>query len=475
MRGFAGSYLDQHASPSLSAAARDHAGLALVNFNMHVMARGEAGAERFLGVDRLRIARAILEAPADDLADWEHRIDTADPLWKKGLCGNLNVVAESMRLGALGVPGGDLFPAWADTLLAAGLFPNPDDTPVHRSPVERRVVVPTGVRFLEKSLHDALKKPDLQAALSALRHIDESQGPESLSSLRRIASGLLSRELIQDESSVERQLAASQTGRKALMALARRNDPEALKVLEGLLEGGNVLFGETVYGSQVLPVQHPLVCHTLALVLLKADYAFDGLYLLEKFLRDQGYVLSEDRSRLLSQGTQAAEDLIRAVLKYRSGPLLLRLIAKNPWLDRILARSFFRDARIHVSVFHLHHLEPVARAGRSQTLRDLLRHPDLVRAVREAPHRAKTRAVQTMISVYYQAAGEGDRDAVADLLEETRHEAAVALFRAEILRLRHARSLGGRILSAFGLGTDPRDGLQARIDRMTARSGSRSA
>ncbi len=54
---------------------------------MHVMAVGDGGTGRFLGVDRLRIAREILNASADDCAVWENRIESIDPLWKKGLCG----------------------------------------------------------------------------------------------------------------------------------------------------------------------------------------------------------------------------------------------------------------------------------------------------------------------------------------------------------------------------------------------------
>jgi hypothetical protein len=478
MRGFAASYLDHHGTPALAEAARDHAGLALVNFNMHVMARGEAGAERFLGVDRLRIARAVLEASADDLAEWERRIETADPSWKKGLCANLNVVAESMRRGALeasGVPGAGLLPDWAGALLAAGLFSSPDEPPAPPRAPERRVVLPTGVRFLEKSLYDALQKPDLRAALAVLGRIEDQRTPEAAACLRRIASDLLSRDRIQEEPSSECRWAASKAGRKALMALARQSDPEALKVLEGLIEGEKVIFEETFYGPQILPARHPLIHQTLGLVLLEGNYGFDGQAVLEKFLRDQGHDLAEDGERPFSRGTQAAEDLIQAVLKYRSGGSLLRLIAKNPWLDRVLERPLFRDARFYVTVHHLPLLEPLARAGRSETLRRLLRHPDLRRAALQAPPRAKGRAVQSLISIHHQTAGEGDREAVDDLLEETGHEAALVFFRSEISRLRRARSLRGLVLSALGLGPDPREALEARIGRMTARRGFRSA
>jgi hypothetical protein len=475
MRGFAADYLDPEMNHALTETARDHAGLALVNFNMHVMARGETGAERFLGVDRPRIARAILEAPLDDLADWESRIEEADPLWKRGLCVNLNVVAESMRRGALGTIGIGLIPAWAGALLASGLFPPPEEPSAAPTSPERKVLVATGGRFLEKTVHDALQKGDLESAMEALDRIEDRPEPEGSPCLRRLVSDLLSRDRMEGETSSERRRAATRLGRRALMALARRNDPQALKILEAILEGDKVLFDETPFGPQILPMGHPLVYQTLAMVLLKGSFGFEGLNVLEKYLRDQDHVLSEDRTRGLSRGSQAGDDLIRAVLKHRSGPLFLRIISKNDWVDRILAQSFHRDAPFHITAFHLHLLGPLARAGRSETLRWLLRHPELLRAVRQAPPRARARAVQSLISVYHQTPGEGDRDALASLLEETGHASAIAFFRSEISRLGRTRSLRGRVLMALGLGADPREALQARIARMTARLRSRSA
>lgn len=463
LRGFAGTYLDHHAHPALDETARDHANLALVNFNMHVMAAGSGAAGRFLGVDRLRIAREILEAPPDDWAVWEYRLETIDPLWKKGLCGNLAFVANAIRQGALNVFGSDGPPAWTDGPLSSGLLAIHETPPAPASPPERRVLVPTEVRFLEKTLHDALRKPDVRAALQALGRIEGRNTPEATFGLRRIASELLSRDRIEGEKNVERQLAASQAGLRALMALARRSDAEALKMLDAISEGEMVLFGETPFGPQILSVEHPLVAQTVALVLLKGDYGFEGQRVLEEFLQDQAYLLSE------------GQDPLEAVLKYRSGRLLIKLLSKNAWMDRAIRRPAFSRARFHVTVFQLHLLEPIARAGRSETLRWLLRHPDLVKAVCDAAPRAKTRAVHSLISLYHQTAGEGDRQAVADLIEETGHETAVAFFRGEVFRLRHTRSLGDRVRSALGIGPDRRELLQARIDRMVARRGSRSA
>ncbi len=285
----------------------------------------------------------------------------------------------------------------------------------------------------------------------ALSRIEDQNTPEAALSLRRIASECLSRDRIQGETTAERRQAVSEAGRRALLALARRNDPKALEILEAIQQGEKVLFDET----------H--VFQTVALVLLKGDYGFEGQHVLEKFLHDQSYLLPE------------GDDILEAVLKYRSGLLILKLVSKNPWLDRSLNGSTLRKARFHVSVFHLHLLESVAREGRAGTLRWLLRHPDLLRAVREAPPGAKGRAVQSLISVYHQTAGEGDRETVADLMEETGHEFAVAFFRGEILRLRHTRSLRGLVQSVLGVGPDRRALLEARIDRMRARRVFRSA